>query len=214
MARRDTRKRAKPSPMHEALEKAGHVPAPELAELAAELIPLHHSQRWAAPPQILYFFSEKAPKAGGTEKTAVCKKVGGFSAYLLALLAAQHKTPVPETFNRDTWLSEYSEPEDYNLPTDRHVVEGKPIFCIIAHYGRWLHLEENQKRALVDHELTHIEVQWGDKGLRYGLRPHDIEEFGEIVMREGAWHAGLQTFDVAMSEGELLRRGGKAGKVG
>lgn len=213
MARRDARKRAKPTPMFEALEKAGHVPAPELAALAAELIPLFHSQRWATPPQILYFFSEKAPKAGGNEKTAVCKKVGGFSAYLLALQAAQTKTQAAETWNRDTWMSDYSEPEDYNLPTDRHVVEGKPIFCIIAHYGRWLHLSDDQKRALVDHELAHIEVLWGDKGIRYAIRPHDIEEFGEIVMREGAWHSGLQTFDAALEEGELLRRGGKARKA-
>jgi hypothetical protein len=68
---------------------------------------------------------------------------------------------------------------------------------------------EVQTRALLDHELTHLEVTKDEAGetkfdeqgrVVYRIRKHDIEEFREIVARHGCWISGLEEFARAALE--------------
>ena len=48
-------------------------------------------------------------------------------------------------------------------------------------------LDENQRKALIDHELCHCTMVDGVAS----LVGHDIEEFQDIIKRHGLWNTGL-----------------------
>lgn len=54
----------------------------------------------------------------------------------------------------------------------------------------WKTLTDEQKNALVDHELCHFGVD--DEGNRF-IIPHDLEEFAVIIERHGIWSQGIGT---------------------
>ena len=54
----------------------------------------------------------------------------------------------------------------------------------------WQELTDVGKRALVDHELTHA----GNDADGCYLKPHGIEEFSEILERNGAWKSDVKEF--------------------
>lgn len=62
----------------------------------------------------------------------------------------------------------------------------------------WEDATSVQRRALLDHELCHCSSFEGENT----IRPHDIEEFAEIVERYGYWNSGLvvarPAFEAAM----------------
>ena len=68
-------------------------------------------------------------------------------------------------------------------------------FVIVFNHAAWRVLTEEQKIALVDHELEHCEIDGDGKP---GVVPHDIEEFGIIVKRWGLWKPDLQSFGDAV----------------
>src|SRR3990167_11499743 len=51
----------------------------------------------------------------------------------------------------------------------------------------WTQISPAQKRAMVDHELTHC--IFGPLGWK--IRPHDVEEFSEIIERHGFYKSEL-----------------------
>ena len=57
----------------------------------------------------------------------------------------------------------------------------------------WLaeEMEENHRRALIDHLLTSIVSK---KGEGFKVQGPDISEFRQVLDRNGAWNAGLTTF--------------------
>ncbi len=71
----------------------------------------------------------------------------------------------------------------------------EPFFCIIIAHPAWEVLPQKHREALVDHELCHCGIEVNEKGdTKLVLRHHDIEEFGEIVHRWGAWSPDVQDF--------------------
>jgi hypothetical protein len=71
----------------------------------------------------------------------------------------------------------------------------EPFFCIIIAHPAWEVLPQKHREALVDHELCHCGIEVNEKGdTKLVLRHHDIEEFGEIVHRWGAWSPDVQEF--------------------
>ena len=48
----------------------------------------------------------------------------------------------------------------------------------------WSSATSNQKRALMDHELHHLDVNENDQ---LAMRGHDIEEFNAVIRRYGFW---------------------------
>lgn len=55
----------------------------------------------------------------------------------------------------------------------------------------WMHMGQRQRHAVVAHELCHASED--DNG-RLTAAKHDVEEFGWVVGKYGAWHGGLERF--------------------
>jgi hypothetical protein len=76
---------------------------------------------------------------------------------------------------------------------------------IDVNHEAWLKLSSEQRVALIDHELCHFGTEETDKGTRYVLLSHDVEEFGAIVSRWGLWKPDLRTFGrVIVEQAELF----------
>jgi len=62
----------------------------------------------------------------------------------------------------------------------------------------WHEMGQAPREALLDHELCHC---GGDGEEGYKIRPHDVEEFIEIITRHGAW-----TLPLLKIKNEIQRR--------
>ena len=71
-------------------------------------------------------------------------------------------------------------------------------FIITINWPSWIVMEDHQKSALIDHELTHCTYTDRKGELVPALREHDLEEFREIVDRHGLWHGGLNSMAEVM----------------
>lgn len=105
-----------------------------------------------------YVFTDKTNKRGSKEVWGTMRKVSALNAYL-ASDANSQKHGATEAF-----------------------------FVMVISEPVWNNLNDQQKKALVDHELCHAKVDVDDEG-NYKLKivPHDMEEFTEIVKRHGLW---------------------------
>jgi putative metallopeptidase len=84
-------------------------------------------------------------------------------------------------------------------------------FVILLNQNFWDDplVTDDQRRALLDHELCHAAVKRGDDGalvidergrVTYRLRKHDLEEFSSIAERYGCWKRDLETFGHALAK--------------
>jgi predicted metallopeptidase len=63
-----------------------------------------------------------------------------------------------------------------------------PLFVLEIAKDTWSDLTDEGRRALVDHELSHLVVGENEDGeLVGGIRGHDLEEFIGVVERHGLW---------------------------
>lgn len=65
----------------------------------------------------------------------------------------------------------------------RPLLEKEYDFVVTIASDSWESLDDKQKDALIDHELCHCTFDGGHAG----IRPHDYEEFAEIIERHGFW---------------------------
>lgn len=155
--------------------------APVAATIARDLIAAHHEH--LADARIEFVFRDKANKSHGRIVLGTARKVGGLNAYLARAIT--------------------TEPEDLE--------PGPPFFLIELALDQWLELDDNGRRALVDHELCHCLAAVDDETgeLVLSTRGHDLEEFTEIVDRHGLWKADLARFadSVAAQIGQTLDNG-------
>lgn len=109
-----------------------------------------------------------------------------------------------------------------------------PDFIILIDSTLWVELRATERRALVDHELCHCALfvnnsrpaQWrriqpnenpddfADR--RWGMRGHDIEEFGEVLYRHGFWKPDAPErafFEIVGMQLKLPERNGTAPKA-
>lgn len=79
-------------------------------------------------------------------------------------------------------------------------------FVILLNLGAMKEMSEEFRRALIDHELTHANVQLDKYGepktdergrTLWRIRKHDIEEFAEIVSRHGIYKSDIAMFVAA-----------------
>lgn len=121
-----------------------------------------------------YVFIKEAPKSRGREILGRARRISGLQA----------------------WLShpELSRKKTFQIPTDYFVIE-------ISH-NTWLRLDDSQKVALVDHELSHCAVDWdAATGLiKLRIRHHDVEEFVGVISRNGLWKEDVQQLGIVSSE--------------
>lgn len=78
-----------------------------------------------------------------------------------------------------------------------------PDFLIILDAGFWEEATDQQREALMYHEMCHVKQevdQFGELRFdiegnpKYALVAHDLEVFNAEVQRYGAWHPGIETF--------------------
>lgn len=85
-------------------------------------------------------------------------------------------------------------------------------FIILLRQEFWRHpmVTDQQRRALLDHELCHAAVSFDEDGepktdVRgrkvYRIRKHDLEEFAAIAERYGCWKKDLESFAAALRRG-------------
>lgn len=49
----------------------------------------------------------------------------------------------------------------------------------------YMGMDDLQREALIDHELCHC--KWSSKTGTWGIRPHDVQEFSDVIRRHGTW---------------------------
>lgn len=81
-------------------------------------------------------------------------------------------------------------------------------FILIFADDVWQTLTPEQKEALVDHECCHC-LHDGEKAK---LRPHDFEEFNEVIERHGLWWPGAQE-TARVIQGHTMPLFGRQGRV-
>lgn len=78
-------------------------------------------------------------------------------------------------------------------------------FVVVLNHDVWKGMSPDQRRALVDHELTHCGCAEDSEGNRtWCISLHDLEEFVQIVRRHGLWHPEGPRFKQAIREYEQL----------
>jgi hypothetical protein len=143
--------------------KRKYTEAPKVLEMVNTVIKEIKEHGHLANARIECVFVLKTPKNKGKELWGKARKVSGLQAYLFAKALG---------FDTET-----------EMPEDFFVIEiSKPI---------WDLLEVPQRRALVDHELSHC---WRDEEGKISILPHDLEEFNGVVARNGLWRQDVERF--------------------
>jgi len=68
---------------------------------------------------------------------------------------------------------------------------GEDAFVIVLARTPWIDMTPRQRKALVDHELSHCQVD--DDGALHVIG-HDLEEFVAVVERNGLWRSDVAEF--------------------
>lgn len=95
---------------------------------------------------------------------------------------------------------------------------GSYDFVILLRHEFWMdeQVTDPQRRALLDHELSHAAVQFDGEGIPvrnergricYRIRKHDLEEFAAIAERYGTWKKDLEAFAGALDKARTRPRG-------
>ena len=86
----------------------------------------------------------------------------------------------PRTTKGKTIYAECEKVQDKNkwaIPCD---------FTITVYEPNTVAFTEDQMRILLFHELLHVKIEFTEDGQeKYGIRPHDYEDFKEIIDRYG-----------------------------
>lgn len=158
---------------------AMYMPAPEVADIAADLIDTVDRHSDLEHVRIDYVFIDEAPTSKGRIVLGRARKVTGLNA-LLAGSAHQGRTDGMQ--------------------------QPDPFFVVEIAHDYWTQvLTGAQQRALVDHELCHCDVEEHEDPMRAGewklsIVGHDVEEFSCVVQRHGLWDVGLTRLGQVMSE--------------
>lgn len=113
-----------------------------------------------------FVFLDKKPKSKGKELWGRAKKISGLPAFLAAS----------------------NDPDHYGFAEDFFVVE--------ISEEAWDSLSAAGKRALIDHELSHMEIVTDDEtgASKLAIVGHDVTEFEAVLRRHGAWNDTLESF--------------------
>lgn len=58
-------------------------------------------------------------------------------------------------------------------------------FYIVVYEPNVVDFNEEQLETLIRHELHHVGIEYTDRGLKYYVVPHDVEEFWAIIDEQG-----------------------------
>ena len=132
--------------------------APEVRSIAARLILDVAEHGPLADARIEYVWRDKAPTHHGRTVLGRARRIGGLNAFLIRL-----DEPGP----------------------DGEVGSDGPLFVVEISADTWAHLTDDQRVALVDHELCHLKVDRGDDGeLVLKIAGHDVEHFAKLAAEQ------------------------------
>lgn len=148
--------------------------APEVEKIAEDLIGSVTEHEALTYARMEYLFIDKAPKSRGRLVLGRARRVGGLGSVLA---------------NLAKYDAEFCQ-------------DATPLFVIEIAEDTWRGLDDNRKRALVDHELMHCHVDLDDDLEEHVLstRPHDFEEFASIIRRHGLWSTSAEGMGGAVME--------------
>jgi hypothetical protein len=134
----------------------------EPARIAAELIPQYHAHLIDA--RILYLFTTQQRKKCDRARLASAQKFSDLQRYLSSLHFADGR--------------------------EASIFTGADFLMLVGRV-EWEDLTTAQRRALVDHELSHMGrvekiTDTGVEG-RWAILGHDLEEFAAVIQRHGLW---------------------------
>lgn len=142
--------------------------AREVERIAARLIQEHHENLNRPDVRVFAVFRDPVAKSKGRVVLGKARKISGLAASLFRLATRDDLGDEPVDF-----------------------------FLIEIGHQTWQALDNRQRRALVDHELCHFDVdvpldEYDDRVLR--TRGRDLEEFQAIVERHGLWKPDVEAF--------------------
>lgn len=88
-------------------------------------------------------------------------------------------------------------------PENERSDEPNPFFVLEIILPMWNRLDEKQRLALVDHELSHFSTDDAGKPV---MVPHDLEEFTGVVQRHGLWRPEVEFFIEAGRQASLFEK--------
>jgi hypothetical protein len=148
--------------------------APEVEEIAGELIAEVHTDLLAV--RIEYLFMDKVPMSNGRMVLGRARRVSGMTAFFAQFGLGQ------------------------DLARADRFESVAPFGVIEIAEPAWGELRPRQRRALVDHELCHLKVDFDVEPPRLGVRGHDVEEFTSVLRRHGLWSSASQGAGRALAE--------------
>lgn len=80
-------------------------------------------------------------------------------------------------------------------------------FVIRFNFECWEELDQDQRRALIDHELSHCGCKDPTelpKDREWMIRNHDAECFVDVIDRHGVWTDGIQSFVDGLKQVKLF----------
>ena len=146
--------------------------AEDPAKIGAEPMKEHYHHPLGVCVESL--FVKKTPKSKGRDVWGMAKKVSGLNAFLALGLNV-----LPETYE--------------DQPNDLFVIE---IFEEV-----WDRLRPGGRKALVDHELSHCEIETNeDCRVSLAIVGHAVTEFEAIARRNDLWREDVEEFVGAGAE--------------
>jgi hypothetical protein len=122
--------------------------------------------------EIRYVFRDEHANSKGKVVAGKARLIGGFTAWLAS-----------------------SEPMTEMQEADK-------FFVIEIAADVWNALGDDQRTALVDHELCHCVIDVEKSQL--GLIGHDVEEFADVLARHGLWRPEIEAFVKASAQGRFV----------
>lgn len=153
------------------MAQAKYFEAPQVEQIAQELISKYHQHLIDFSVKIRYVFVDKTPSSQGKEVWGTCRKISGLNAYL------EGEDPDGDPFfvitiSKDVWDI---------LPHDKRVALVDHELCHAS-----AEVKEDKKQKESDIEVEHP--------VKLSVRPHDLEEFVCIVRRHGLWRDDIEAF--------------------
>lgn len=151
-----------------------YTPAPEVKQIAEDLIPKYHQHLIDFDVRIEYVFIDKTPKAKGREVWGTCRKISNLNAFLAN----------GQDGSDPFFVITISEPVWEVLPPKSKIALVDHELC-----HAWAEAQQDE------------ETDGSEDVVKLSLRPHDLEEFSCVVRRHGLWRDDIQAFvDAALKQ--------------
>jgi hypothetical protein len=139
--------------------------APEVKEIAEELIDKYHQHIRDFNVRIDYLFMDKVPMKGDNEVWGMCKKITSLNAYLAA--------------------DKQSGGDPFFV-----IIISEPIWEVLSKEAKVCLVDHELSHTAAEYQEKDDE----EPVLKLSCKPHDMEEFAHIVKRYGAWRQDIQEF--------------------